>query len=146
MRKAVFISLGICAAIPLLWFGLMFAVSVADPASAKEITVHLAAASVEPNTTADTVAKFVDSELVRNGFSRDQQTHDPGGTNWVKVYSYSSRNYPPNTDAMSSGCRVREARDQVRIELWELGVLRPTKQFAKVRHELKDALVKKCGK
>jgi hypothetical protein len=147
MRKALFILLAICAAVPLLLFGLMFVVSAADPASARQITVHLAGApAVGSNTTPHTVADFVDSELVRNGFSRDQQTHDLYGTNWVTVYSYRTQHYPTNTDVMSSGCRVHEGSDQVRIELWELGVLRPTSRFAQMRHELKDALVKKCGK
>src|SRR6266566_8158423 len=135
MRKVAFIFLGSCAAISLLWFGMMFAVSIADPASAREITVRLADAPVvESNSTHQSVARFVDSELLRNGFSRDQQTHDLDGTNWVTIYSYRSKKYPPNTDVMSSGCRVHEASNQVRIELWELGALRPTQQFAKIRH------------
>jgi hypothetical protein len=144
---STFITLGICAALPLLWFGVMFAVSLADPASAREITVHLAdAPAVESSSASQSIAKFADSELVRNGFSRDQQTHDLDGTNWVTTYSYSWENYPPKTDVMASGCSVHQASNLVRIELWELGVLRPTQQFAKIRHELKAALIKKCGK
>ena len=150
MRKVTFIFIGvcvaICVAIPLLWLGVMFAVSRADPASARAITVQLSGASgVQPNSSILSISSFVDSELLRHGFSRDQQTHDPDGTSWVTVYSYQGNRYPPKTDVLSSGCGVHEGSQEVRIELWELGVSRPTHQFDKIRHELEDALVRKCG-
>ncbi len=131
----------------LLWFGLLLAASLADPSSAREITVHLAdALAVQSTNTPENVARFVDSALLQNGFSRDHQTHDLDGTNCVTIYSYRSKDSQSNAGVMCSGCNVHEAPSQVRIELWELGILRPSKQFSKIRHQLKYALSKRCEK
>ncbi len=147
MRKVTWIVVGICVAVPLLWFGVMLAGSFADPASARWITVQVSGApGIELNGAARSVVDFVDIELLRRGFIRDQQKHDLDGTNWVTVYSYKANHYPAKTDVLWSGCKIHEAAHEVRIELWELGGLRPSQQFAKIRHELKDALISKCGK
>jgi hypothetical protein len=146
MRKAAFIFGAVCLVVPLLWLGVMFAVSRADPASATNITVRVPGVSeVQSNITMRSVSSFIDAELLRNGFGRDRETHGLDGTSWVTVYSYRGKHYPPKTDVLSSGCEVHEGSNEVRVVLSELGVSRPTQQFDKIRHALKDALIKEYG-
>jgi len=146
MRRAAFILGAICVAVPLLWLGVMFAVSRADPASATNITVRvLGVSQPKSNITVQSVSSFVDAALLRDGFGRDRQTHGLDGTSWITIYSYRGEHYPPKTDVLSSGCEVHEGSNEVRIVLSELGVSRPTQQFAKIRHTLKDALIREYG-
>lgn len=142
--KLLYVVGAVCGALLLLGVGLLFAAALGDPSSDVGIRVQLPPGQL--NARLREVESFVDSELLRRGFSRDQQEHDVGSMNWVTSYSYPERRYETETAVLASGCKVHETDFGLQIELSELGVMRPTQQFRKIRTQLREALAEKYGR